>query len=134
MILIAILSILFAMTFTTPPALGLYLWSWVCVGIFPPFVVVSVVFSRGERRAFFIGCMIAGSMHFLVNFYLGITLITELLDLSLPDFAGFLDGGWGPHFDSRIMQLLFTGLSFGGGLIGMQAYRMAENSNNDVAP
>lgn len=127
MMITALMVLLFTITFSMPPLLGSILWIWLCIAVFPPFVIVSAIYSHGARRAFFIGCISAGLVHFVGNTFLA-AIMTEGFSETI-DLNYLIDGGWGPHFDHRIMQLTLTVFSFLGGLVGIQAYRMALPKN-----
>ena len=69
-----------AATFVFPPAIGVSVLTFVALFIVPPFIIVGAVNTRGLRQSFFLGAMISGTAHFVINVYLGVMLTASFTD------------------------------------------------------
>ena len=83
--------------------------------VVPPFIIVGAVNTRGLRQSFFLGAMVSGMAHFVVNIYIAVMLTASLTEngLGADDFA-----------ETWIRYLNGFGFLLGslGGLSGMATY------------
>ena len=105
-----------AATFVFPPTIGVSVLTFVALFIVPPFIIVGVVNTRGLRQSFFLGVMISGTAHFVINVYIAVMLLISFADGGV-NLADFDDDNW-------IQYLNGAGFLLGsiGGVSGMAAY------------
>ncbi len=118
LMVVLLINLLAGITFGLPTYVSFSLLTFVSLVVFPPIIIVGVVNTSGYRRAFFLGAMVAGMMHYLVSFYYGYTLVLGGIqgDISDIDFEGD---------DVRFLVFMHPiGYLIGviGGLSGMFAY------------
>ncbi len=117
LILFAFANLLIAAAFVFPPILSMIVFTFVALVVLPPIIMVGVVQTRGSRQAFFLGAMVTGTPHFIINLYLLLMFSAEL------DFSQLMatDDDFG-YFG--MMHLGFIVIGTLGGLMGMAAHAM----------
>jgi hypothetical protein len=108
-------NIVVAATFVFPPLIGISLLTFVALFVVPPFIIVGAFNTRGLRQSFFLGAMISGTAHFVINVYLAVILLVSFSE------GGFTSTDWGQPW---IQYLNGAGFLLGsiGGLSGMTTY------------
>ncbi len=81
LILFAFANFLIAAAFVFPPFLSMIVFTFVSLVVLPPVVIVGVVQSRGSRQAFFLGAMVTGTPHFVINLYM-LSMVLVSFDVS----------------------------------------------------
>lgn len=104
---VLVVNVLLCLAFVVPSVVGVPLLTLCSLVVLPPFVIVGVFNTRKARQAFFLGCMVAGTPHFIYSVYLAVMVSASFSDLSFYD-----DGGWS-------MQLFHLGGYFIGALGGL---------------
>lgn len=104
-----------AAAFAFPPTLGVATLTFVALFVVPPFVIVGVVNTRGLRQSFFLGAMVSGSAHYVLNVYFAVMIAMTVFEngVSTADFA-----------DDSLRYVNACGFLLGalGGLCGMAAH------------
>ncbi len=74
MVGVLLLNLLLCLSFVTPLNIGYPLLTLVSLAVIPPFVIVGVFNTRGAKQAFFLGCMVAGTPHFIFSVYMAVMM------------------------------------------------------------
>ncbi len=75
LVVVIFLSIITALSYAVPFMIGYLLLTVISLVVFPPVLVTGVVYSRGSKQAFFIGCMVTGMIHYFINFYMAVSFL-----------------------------------------------------------
>ena len=115
LVLFAFANLLIAAAFVFPPLLSTIVFTFVSLVVLPPIVIVGVVHTRGSQQAFFLGAMVTGMPHFIMNLY---WLVVVSMTLHFEQLAGTAEelGSFG------VFHLGFIILGALGGLMGMVAH------------
>ncbi len=122
MAIVTACALTFALSFAVPLNIGFLSLSLISVFVIPPFLWVGVFNTVGAKRAFIIGCMVAGTPHLVLSVYFLI--------------GGFVFGSFsgGNYFDSltnldssessfiRLVHIVSYGIGLFGGLVGLGSY------------
>lgn len=108
-------NLIVAATFAFPAVVGISVLTFVAMFVVPPFIVVGAFNTRGLRQAFFLGTMVSGTAHFVINIYVVFLLIASLAGDGFSS-SDLEDAGF--RYLNGIMFLLGAI----GGLSGMAAY------------
>ena len=113
-VLVTFANIILALSFAVPFPVGFYILTVISLIILPPFVIVGAVNNRGPRQAFFLGCLLAGTTHFICSIIFGFLIIQA-------EWSDSLDASDGVQF-YQYFHLVGYCLGILGGFSGVAAY------------
>ncbi len=128
-VLTGFVAFIAANVFIFPSNLAAIILFFLATIVFPPFVWIGVIQSRGSQQAFFIGAMVSGIPHFVFSAYFVCTILffsgLRLDELEIVElWNGLFQSDVG--MERGVLYVHGIGIILGciGGLSGMLARRM----------
>lgn len=115
-----LINLIVFLTFAVPAWIGIPIMTFISMILIPPAMIVGAFNTRGERQAFFLGCMVAGVAHFIICIYIVIAISFDWSSLSSME-------------DEPLRYVHLVGLLLGacGGLSGMGMYKLLNFNKNE---
>lgn len=133
-ILVSMLSVVLALSFAAPFEIGFQLLTVISLVIIPPMILVGAVQARGVRQAFFLGCLVAGTPHFILSLYYGIFFgFQTIWSDGTPLIESVEDESGGILF-LQLFHLIGYAIGMLGGLSGVCAHYFIRDNKRETTP